>query len=98
MPTPLGTRVEWLHPNGPSEQETDPQGHNFMKTITWEDETLVSTFTCDTISDVVTTRRIEWRRGGDMLVQTTSWEDVSFTRRFQRVEEEEGGGDAALLK
>ena len=48
--------------------------------------------TCAEISDVRTTRRIERQRGGDVLIQETSFtpvgeEPISFSRRFQREED-----------
>ena len=33
MNTPLGTRVEWLTPDGPPEKDRDPAGNNFVKTV-----------------------------------------------------------------
>lgn len=44
MPTPLGTRIEWLHPYGPAERDRDPQGHLFSKTVSWNEHRLISTF------------------------------------------------------
>ena len=94
--TPLGTRTEWLHPNGPPEKDKDPQGHTFVKTVRWEGPKLVSTFRSEEISDVVTTR---WIEEEDVLVQETVFEGVRFMRRFKRIEEEpaELDGTAALL-
>ena len=88
MSTPLGTRTEWLHPYGPAESDTDPQGHQFLKTVAWEGHRLVSTFRCKEIADVVTTRWIEADAdGSEMLYQETAWEGVRFTRHFRRLDE-----------
>ena len=89
MPTPLGARTEWLHPNGPAERDCDPQGHHFAKTVYWEGATLVSQFRCEEISDVETRRWIEEESDGPALVQQTTFESVCFTRRFKRIEEED---------
>jgi hypothetical protein len=84
--SPIGKYLEWLHPGGAPTHETDPEGHAFRKTVSWDGERLVSTFKSDDISDVVTTRWIELQRQGSIaiMVQETRWEGVSFTRRFQR--------------
>lgn len=90
MSTPLGTRVEWLQPYGPPECDVDPAGHHFEKTVAWKGEALVSTFKSKEISDVITRRHIEPAPEGTgarwMLVQATSFEGVTFTRCFLRVE------------
>ena len=90
MTTPIGTRIEWLHPNGPPERDYDPQGHSFVKTVHWEGPKLVSTFRSEAIADVVTSRWIEDAADGPMLVQETAFEGVSFTRWFLRMEESDG--------
>ena len=84
MSTPIGARTEWLHPNGPPEQDRDPAGRVFAKTVHWDGEKLVSTFRCDEISDVVTRRYLEDEDGATVLVQETAFEDYAFTRRFVR--------------
>ena len=54
----------------------------------WDGLKLVSHFKCDEISDVVTTRWLEEDEGGGtILMQETAWENVSFTRRFLRLDD-----------
>ena len=43
---------------------------------------------CEEISDVVTTRWIDYAAGGQ-LVQETAYQGVRFTRRFERIEDAE---------
>ena len=99
MATPLGTRNEWLHPYGPAETDKDPQGHTFNKTVRWEGEKLVSTFECEEIADVVTTRWLEHHEDLTYLLQETRYEDASFLRRFVRIDDdaEEGAPNSSEL-
>ena len=46
MNTPLGTRVEWLTPDGPPEKDRDPAGNNFMKTVKHANQTSGSAPSC----------------------------------------------------
>ena len=87
MATPLGARVEWLHPTGPPELDRDPQGRHFTKTVAWEGETLVSTFKSRDIDDIVTRRWIERQGSTECLLQETCFQGVPFTRRFERFAE-----------
>ena len=87
MPTPLGTRVEWLHPGGPPEIDRDPAGHVFTKTVAWDGAALVSTFKSEELSDVVTRRWVERHGSTERLLQETTFEGVSFTRTFELVED-----------
>lgn len=74
MTTPLGSRVEWLIPDGPPERDRDPAGNNFTKTCMWEGEHLVSLFKSkEGLADIVTRRWVDEKPNGQQeLIQVGS--------------------------
>jgi len=86
MATPLGQRIECLDLQV-AQLDMDPQGRRFLKTVQWQGDKLVSTFRSrdepPLSGDIVTER---WIDDKGQLVQVTSFENISFTRHFMRLD------------
>jgi hypothetical protein len=88
MASPLGERVEVLHPDGTTDAEVDPStGGALLKRSVWDGARLVTTARSEDggRSDVVTARWVDVATG--QLVQHTTFEGVSYTRWFESAED-----------